>query len=108
MRVGKTKEYCHKLVYEYQVEGESYRGERVKRRENPYLKKESKILPSVERFIVGSKMEAFVNPDDFTEAVLEHETKAPGYSIWFPGLFLVGGLMVFFRAILKMVHRDRS
>lgn len=104
-QIGKAKEYCHNLVYEYRVDGEFYRGNRLKRRENPYLKKESKILPTVERFPVGSKVEAYVNPDDPNEALLEHETKAPGYSIWFPALFLVGGLMVFFRALLNIRGR---
>ncbi len=107
-KIGKAKEYCHELVYEYQVEGKFYRGERLKRRENPYLKKESKILPSVERFPVGSKVEAYVNPKDPSEALLEHETKAPGYSIWFPALFLVGGLMVFVRALLKLRERGET
>ena len=104
-QIGKAKEYCHKLVYEYRIDGEFYRGERLKRRENPYLKEESKILPSVNSFPVGGKVEAFVNPDDPTEALLKHETKAPGYSIWFPALFLVGGLMVLVRALLKLRER---
>ena len=107
-QIGKAKEYCHELVYEYQVDGKFYRGERLKRRENPYLKKESKISSSVERFAVGSQVEAYVNPEDSTEALLEHETKAPGYSIWFPSLFLVGGLMVFAKALLKLRERGRA
>lgn len=100
-QIGKAREYSHNLIYEYRIDGQFYRGERIKRRENPYLKNESKILPSVERFPVGSKVEAFVNPEDPNESLLEHETMAPGYSIWFPALFLVGGMMVFVRALLK-------
>ena len=107
-QIGKAKEYRHKLVYEYPINGEFYRGERLKRRENPYLKKKNKILPFVEKFPVGSKVEAFVNPDDPTEVLLEHETKAPGYSIWFPALFLLGGLMVFVRALLKLREWGRA
>ena len=42
-QIGKAKEYRHKLVYEYRVDGKFYRGERLKRRENPYLKKKNKI-----------------------------------------------------------------
>jgi hypothetical protein len=96
------KEYTHELVYEYRVDGEFYRSERLKRRENPYLKEKAKVAPEVARFPVGRKVEAFVNPNDPKEAVVEHETKAPGYSIWFPGLFLVGGLGVFLRAVSKL------
>lgn len=104
-QIGKAKEYRHKLVYEYRVGGKFYRGERLKRRENPYLKKKNKIVPFVEKFPVGSRLAAFVNPNDPTEVLIEHETKAPGYSIWFPALFLLGGLVVFFRALLKLRHR---
>ena len=107
-QIGKAKEFRHKLVYEYRVDGKFYRGERLKRRENPYLKKKNKIESSVERFLVGSKVAAFVNPDDPTEVLLEHETKAPGYSILFPALFLLGGLVIFFRALLKLCHRGSS
>lgn len=95
-------DYFHELVYEYQVEGKFYRAERIKRRENPHFKEEAKIAPAVEQWPVGKKVEAFVNPEDPTEAVLDHETKAPGYSIWFPGLFLVGGLVVFMKACSNM------
>lgn len=96
------KEYTHELIYEYRVEGEFHRSERLKRRENPYFKDKGKVEPYVEQFPVGAKVEAFVNPEDPKEAVLEHETKAPGYTIWFPGLFLVGGLVLFLKAFFKM------
>jgi len=95
-------EFTHELVYEYQVGEVLYRGERLQRRENPYFKEEAKILPEVERWKVGSKVEVFVNPKNPEEALLEHETKAPGYSIWFPGLFLIGGLGVFLRSLYRM------
>ncbi|MFT6864537.1 MAG: hypothetical protein ACJAVK_003105 [Akkermansiaceae bacterium] len=100
-------EYTHELVYEYQVDEKFYRAERVKRRANPYFKEEAKIAPAVARWPVGKQVEAFVNPRDPSEVVLDHETKAPGYSIWFPGLFLVGGAVVFGKALVKMVLRDR-
>ncbi len=101
-------EFTHELVYEYEVGGKIYRGDRLKRRKNPFFKEEAKILPAVERWKVGSKVEAFVNPEDPEEVLLEHETKAPGYSIWFPGLFFVGGLVLFVRALLKMFRKGEE
>ena len=98
-------EYTHELVYEYQVGETFYRGDRLQRRENPYFKEETKILPEVERWKVGSQVEVFVNPENPEEALLEHETKAPGYSIWFPGLFLIGGLGVFLRSLYRMFRK---
>lgn len=96
------KEYTHELVFEYRIDGEFHRSKRLKRRENPFFKKREKVEPYVEKYPVGGKVEAFVNAENPEEAVLEHETKAPGYTIWFPGLFLVGGLVLFLRAIFKM------
>jgi hypothetical protein len=106
-RLGRDvpEEYTHELVYEYEVGGRFFRGERLKRRENPFFKEEAKIAPEVERWKVGSRVEAFVNPENPEEALLEHETKAPGYSIWFPALFFVGGLGVFLRAMFKMLGK---
>jgi len=95
-------EYFHELVYEYRFEEEFYRGERTKRRKNPFLKEKTGVQAEVDRWKVGMKTEVWVNSENPEEAVLEHDTKAPGYSIWFPGLFLVGGLGVFFRAVSKM------
>lgn len=101
-------EYHHQLIYEYQIEGQFYRGERTKRRENPYLKSKSKIQAEVDRWKVGSQVTAWVNGEKPDEAVLEHDTRAPGYSIWFPGLFLVGGLGVFGRALFQFVRRRKA
>jgi len=95
-------EYFHELVYEYRFEEKFYRGERTKRRKNPFLKEKAGVQAEVDRWKVGMKTEAWVNPENPGEAVLDHDTKGPGYSIWFPGLFLVGGLGVFFRALGKM------
>lgn len=102
-----SKEFCHDLVYEYQYEGKFYRGTRLKRRENPFFKEPSKISGELDRFKPGQSVDAFVNPKDPSEALIEHETKAPGYSIWFPGLFVIGGLGVFWGAILKMISLKR-
>ena len=60
----------------------------------------------MERWPVGKQVEAFVNPKAPKEAVLDHETKAPGYSIWFPGLFLVGGLGILGKSLSKMLLRS--
>ena len=34
----------------------------------------------------------YVNPVEFNSAYLKPDSLAPGYSIWFPALFVVGGL----------------
>lgn len=106
-RIGPTVpvEFGHEIIYAYQFDGESYQGERTGRRENGFYKDASKLGPVIEEYPVGSKVTAFVNPESPGEAVLRHETRAPGYSIWFPGLFVVGGLGVFFGAMVKVFRK---
>jgi hypothetical protein len=41
-----------------------------------------------------------VNPAEPSFAILKTDSLAPGYSIWFPALFVVGGLGITFRAAL--------
>lgn len=108
-----AKEYSLKLLYEYQYEGESNFGANLKRRENPWYRNRDKITAAVEAYPVGISTVAFVNPelpDDPKkprEALLVHETKAGGYSIWFPGLFVIGGLGIVFRAIWQIFSSRR-
>jgi len=98
-------EYTHKLLFEYRVGGERFTGDRVKRRENPYFKEKAKAERWAEDWLVETEVEVFVNPTDPKEAVLDHDTKAAGYTIWFPGLFLVGGLVVLIKSLLAICKK---
>lgn len=99
-------EYTHKLSYEYVVDGESYLGERSKRRKNPFYKEKAKIQAEVEKWPVEAEVSSYVNPDDANESVLAHDTKAPGYSIWFPALFFVGGMGVFLKSLKSIFSKN--
>lgn len=99
-----AKEYSLKLLFEYQLEGKSHMGYQLKKRKNPWYRNEAKIDKLVELYPAGMQTKAFVNPVDHGEAVLAHETKAGGYSIWFPGLFVVGGLGCLLRGLLNLVR----
>jgi hypothetical protein len=103
LRIGPSVpiEYSHELSYEYVIEGKSYFGSRVRLRENPSSKERKKVEMATQFWKQGSKVKAFVNPVCLEEAVLEHESRAPLYTIWFPVLFLGGGLGIFLRAIFK-------
>lgn len=89
-------EYRHQLLYGYKwsEEGndETFTGSHEKRRENPWHSDLSKTEAQIEKYPLGSPQICFVNPENPAESVLAHDTKAGGYSIWFPSLFVVGGL----------------
>lgn len=99
-------EFAFKLTYEYSFERKSYLGERLRVRENPWSKERKKAEVLAGRFHIGQEVTAFVNPENPAEAILEHETKAPGYSIWFPCLFVIGGLGIVLRALWQMSKKE--
>lgn len=95
-----AKEYSMKLLYGYEWKGEAMSGERLTARGNPWSKDLARIERELEKFPVGMKTMAYVNPTEPDYAVLKPDSKAAGYSIWFPLLFVVGGLGICVRAVL--------
>ena len=87
-------EYQFQVWYAYEWEGERYESDRYQMREAPWTKDRSRAEALVERYQLGELYPVRVNPDEPSEAVLEEESKAAIYSIWFPLLFVIGGLGV--------------
>jgi hypothetical protein len=96
-----AKEYRVKLLYGYEWKGEAKTGELIVARGNPWAKERARAERQLENFPEGLKTMAFVNPAQPDFAVLKPDTKAAGYSIWFPLLFVVGGLGIVVRAIVR-------
>lgn len=92
-------EYRLKILYGYVWKNESKTGERYGFRGNPNYNKRNKIAELVEAYPVGKKTMVYVNPADVNFAMLKPDSKAAGYSIWFPMLFVIGGLGIAVRAI---------
>ena len=99
-------EYRLKILYGYEWKGEAKTGERLTTRGNPYSNKRVKIEADLGNFPAGKKITAYVNPADPDFAILAPDSKAAGYSIWFPLLFVVGGLGVSIRAIMAVFRRQ--
>lgn len=95
------KEYRLKVLYGYEWEGERKTGDRYGFRGNPKYNKVNKVESLAKSFPVGDTTMVFVNPDDPDFTILKPDSKAPGYSIWFPLLFVVGGLGIAFRAVVR-------
>lgn len=81
-----------KVLYTYRWEGVDFESERYRLRGSSWTSGEEAVRVLEEKYPVGATAECLVNPADPSFAVLEGESKAPGYSIWFPLIFLVGGL----------------
>lgn len=96
-----AKEYQVKLLYGYEWKGEGMTGELLTARGNPWSKDLARIERELEKFPVGMRTMAYVNPAQPDFAVLKPDSKAAGYSIWFPLLFVVGGLGIVVRTLVR-------
>lgn len=82
--------YVLAVRYDYEFEGQSYTGKRIKRLPTE-ASDPRKLKDEIEAFAAGTETVCHVNPDQPSEAVLRKDSKGGLYSIWFPCLFIVGG-----------------
>ena len=95
-----TLKYRAVVRYEYQIGGKVYHSGRVRRSEGPKAdREEAEALR--QNYSPGQNTTCWVNPAEPDYSVLEHDTRAPLYSIWFPLLFVVGGLRMAWGALGK-------
>lgn len=88
---GHNLEFQWHLRYRYQIGGKTHQSLNRTLRENKWHKKEKQVDALIEQYPVGKKLTCYVNPALASQAILEHDSFGPGYSIWFPMLFVVGG-----------------
>lgn len=93
-------EFSHAVMFGYETASGSKTSEQLSLRGSPWSSQRTKIETSYSRYPVGSNMICYVNPKDHTQAVLKPDSLAPIYSIWFPSLFVVGGMVMTWRAVL--------
>jgi hypothetical protein len=93
------------ILFGYEFENEAYTSEDYDLRGNAWVKEPQRILPLINKYSPGSEQVCWVNPSNPEQAVLKKETKAPGYSIWFPILFLVGGLGIIVKSIFSLLKK---
>ena len=82
--------YVAEVHYRYQFNGESYTSRRIKRVDGPSSQK-SRSEATVAKYRPGQTVTCHVNPAQPDFAILEPDSRAALYSIWFPLLFVVGG-----------------
>ena len=85
-------EYTFGVLYSYDWGDEAYDSEQLSLRGAGWSKSSEKAEALLRAYPAGEVTECRVNPDSPQEAVLRVESRAPGYSIWFPLIFVVGGL----------------
>ncbi len=78
--------------YEYEIEGVKHDSARMRQVEAAPTQHLEVAREKQIKYPPGSARVCFVNPVNPDEAVLEHATRAALYSIWFPLLFVAGGV----------------
>ncbi|QTN31547.1 DUF3592 domain-containing protein [Akkermansiaceae bacterium] len=95
------KGYRLKILYGYEWNGEAKSGDRYDFRGNASYKVRDRIESMVKDLPAGAKTRVYVNPDNPDFTILKPDSKAPGYSIWFPLLFVAGGMGIAVRALTR-------
>lgn len=94
-------EFRHELSFGYEWQGQPRTGDHLSLRGNPWSSKRKLMEERFKELPAGKTTTCWVNPADPDFAVLKLDSLAPGYSIWFPALFVVGGLGIVFRVVLS-------
>lgn len=100
----RSPSYKVEIRYDYEFGGEKRVGTQVKRVDGRTRKKDQ-AEETLADYPVGKALPCYVNPEDPDFAILRHNTKAPLYTIWFPGLFAIAGIGLIISALRR---RGRS
>jgi hypothetical protein len=93
-RIGETvaPDYRFSVLYRYEFHGKDYESDRWGLRGSMPRSERDPVQDLVALYPVGSVQTCWVNPKNPAMAVLKTDSRAAGYSLWFPALFFLGGL----------------
>ena len=94
-------EFSHKVLFGFEWQGEPMTGDHFTLRGQSWSSKREIAEERAAATPAGSSTTCLVNRANPALSVLKPDSLAPGYTIWFPGLFVVGGLMITYRAAKK-------
>lgn len=92
-------EYRLDLSFGYEWQGVARTGDHLTLRGNPWSSKREVAENRASEFPNGKATTCRLDPANPDFAVLKPDSMAPGYSIWFPALFVIGGLGISARAL---------
>jgi len=95
-----ARDYRFKVLFGYEAQGRALTSSLWTLRGTPWSSAPERAEALAARYPVGSRVTCIYDPRQPQVAVLKAETKAVGYAIWFPGIFVVGGLGIMLRVVL--------
>lgn len=94
-------EFRQELTYGYEWQGQAYTGDHLTLRDNPWSSKRELVEQRAAQLPAGTLTSCRVDPANPAHSVLETDSLAPGYTLWFPGLFVIAGLVITVRALRR-------
>lgn len=94
------------IRYRYESGGRSIESTRIRRIETKSSRRQ-KMEALLARFPAGVDSTAWVNPADADDSVLIRDKRTAIYSIWFPFLFVVGGLGIALSSLVRNLNPRR-
>lgn len=94
-------DYAAHALYGYEYQGKRLTSELIYPRGVKWAKNKDKAMEQLKGLSAGQETTCWVNPENPETAILKHDTKAAGYSIWFPTVFFIGGIGVMLGAFRK-------
>jgi len=94
------------IRYQYDADGRSFESTRVRRIETKSSRR-PKMEALLAQFPPGTETTAWINPADPADAVLVRDKRTAIYSIWFPALFVVGGLGIALSSLIRNLNPRR-
>jgi hypothetical protein len=93
-------EFRQNLSFGYEWKDQAYSGDHLTLRGSPWSSKRELVEERANKYPAGKQTSCRVDPAHPDFAVLQVDSLAPGYSIWFPAIFVIGGLGITLRALL--------
>jgi len=87
-----TPDYRLSVLYRYEFAGKDYESDRWGLRGSMPRSERQAVEELTLQYPTGSKQICWVNPQNPSMAVLKLDSRAAGYSLWFPALFFLGGV----------------
>jgi len=94
-------QYRQNVIFGYDWHGQTFTNDHLTLRGSPWSSDRERIEKRNAEFPVGKMVTCRVNPTNPSFAVLKPDSLAPGYTIWFPSLFVVGGSGIILGALRK-------
>jgi hypothetical protein len=88
---GSAPEARLNLRYKYDYNGQSYICGNITPRGSKWSRERTTVTSLLAEYPAGSAHQAWINPEYPDVAILKHDTKAAGYTLWFPAVIMVGG-----------------